>query len=239
MDCVQPPPRAVIFDLGDVLFAWSAKTTTTIPSRKLRDILSTAIWSSYDRGEITRDTCYELSGLEFSLSASEIAEAFAQARKSIHTNPGLIDLIHTLKQDSAVNVYAMSNIGREDFEGLSEILDWSLFDRVFTSAAAGMRKPELRFYHYVLDQIGLAGSQVIFIDDKEENVNAAREVDIRSLVSSESTVVKLRQMFESPAARGWRWLFRNAKRCNSVTDNGVSFADNFAKLLILDTLLDQ
>ncbi|KAI5917034.1 hypothetical protein F4810DRAFT_716849 [Camillea tinctor] len=101
----------------------------------------------------------------------------------------------------------MSNVGKEDFEELTTKMDWPLFDRVFTSATAGMRKPELRFYLHVLDNIGLAGNQVVFIDDKEKN--------------------------------GWRYLFQNAKQCDSVTESGVTFADNFAKLLIVDSLQDQ
>ncbi|KAH7322489.1 Haloacid dehalogenase-like hydrolase-domain-containing protein [Stachybotrys elegans] len=236
MSRLQAPPRAVIFDLGDVLFAWSAKTTTTIPARKLREILSTPIWHSFDRGEITRDECYELSAAKFSLSASEIADAFAQARKSLEPNKEIIAFIYQLKQYASVKVYAMSNIGKEDFEGLGEKMDWKLFDQVFTSAAAGMRKPEQRFYHYVLGQIGLQGNEVIFIDDRKDNIESARQCGIRGLVFDESTVSTLREVFDDPAAKGWRWLFQNANNCDSLTDNGIAFADSFAKLLVMDTL---
>ncbi|KAI9150073.1 Short-chain dehydrogenase/reductase [Paramyrothecium foliicola] len=238
MDQIQPPPRAVIFDLGDVLFAWSAKTTTSIPAKTLREILSTPIWYSYDRGEITRDVCYRLSSEKFSFSVSEIAEAFAQARESLQPNPDVIAFIRELKQDASVRVYAMSNIGKEDYEGLLEKMDCALFDRVFTSAAAGMRKPESRFYHYVSDQVGLTASQIVFIDDRKDNIQAAQALGIHAFVFDESIVRALRHIFDNPAAKGWRWLFQNAKHCNSITDNGIAFADNFAKLLIVDTLPD-
>lgn len=239
MSALQPPPRGVIFDLGDVLFKWSANTTTTIPARKLRDILSTPIWNSYERGEITRDACYELSARKFSLPASEIAEAFAQARESLCSDHAITTFLHELRKDPAIQVYAMSNVGKEDFEELATKMDWSLFDRVFTSAAAGMRKPELEFYRHVLDDIGLTGNQVIFIDDKEENVNAARAVGIGGYIFGKSTVGTLHEIFNSPVGKGWRYLYQNAKLCESITDSGVTFADNFAKLLILDALQDQ
>jgi hypothetical protein len=32
--------------------------------------------------------------------------------------------------------------------------DWTIFDQVFTSAAAGTRKPNLSFFHFVLHKIG-------------------------------------------------------------------------------------
>ncbi|KAI5862500.1 Haloacid dehalogenase-like hydrolase-domain-containing protein [Durotheca rogersii] len=235
----QNRPRAVVFDLGDVLFSWSAKTTTTIPARKLREILSTPIWYSYDRGEITRDACYELSAQKFSLSAVEIAEAFSQARESLQPDAAIVSFLQELKKDPTVKVYAMSNIGKEDFEELTTKIEWTLFDRVFTSAAAGKRKPELGFYRDVLDHIGLTGSQVLFIDDKGENVHAAQSLGIRAFVFGESTIHRLHRIFDSAVGKGWGYLFQNAKHCDSVTDSGVSFKDNFAKLLIADSLQDQ
>lgn len=239
MESLQAPPRAVIFDLGDVLFTWSATTTTTIPARKLRDILSTPIWDSYERGEITRDVCYELSAQKFSIKPSEISEALSQARESLQSNDAIIQLLRELKKDPSVQLYAMSNIGKEDFEDLESIMDWSLFDRIFTSAAAGTRKPEMSFYRYVLNQINLDGNQVIFIDDKEENVHAASELGIRGFVFEESTVEHLHKILNGPLGKGWRYLFQNASYCETVTSSGVSFADNFAKLLILDVLGDR
>lgn len=238
MDSLQTPPKAVIFDLGDVLFAWSPNTTTTIPARKLREILSTPLWHSYERGEITRNACYELSARLLSLQASEIAYAFVQARASLQSNHTIVSILRELKKDPTIQVYAMSNVGKEDFEELATKLDWSLFDQVFTSAAAGSRKPEPGFYRYVLGRIGLAGNQVVFVDDKEENVLAARALGIRGVVFGEATVHTLREMCDTPISKGWRYLIRNAKQCNSITDSGIAFADNFAKLLIADSLHD-
>lgn len=238
MDFQQAPPRGVILDLAGALFTWSANTKTTIPGGQLQAIRSTLVWYSYERGEITQDACYELSVQQFSLPASEIAEAFAQARRSLQTDDAIVSLLRELNEDPATQVYAMSNVGKEDFEALATKMDWRLFDRVFTSAAAGMRKPDLRFYCHVLDCIGLAGNQVVFIDDKEENVRAAQALGIRGYVFGESTIHVLRKMFDSAVGKGWRWLFRNAERCDSVMDSGVTFEDNFAKLLIMDVLQD-
>lgn len=239
MSFLQPPPRAVIFDLGDVLFTWSATTTTTVSARKLREILSTPTWFRYERGEITRDACYELSAQQFSIEKSEIAESFSQARQSLQRHNGIIQFLNGLKEGPSIQVYAMSNIGKEDFEDLESKMDWSLFDRVFTSAAAGTRKPEMGFYRYVLNQISLKGDQVVFIDDKEENVRAARGLGIRGLVFEESTIQNLQEIFNGAIGKGWGYLFQHASHCDSITSNGVTFADNFAKLLILDVLGDR
>lgn len=239
MDLLPAPPRAVVFDLGDVLFNWSADTKSTLTSRQLRAILSTPIWYAYDRGEITRDACYDLSAKQFSLSASEVAEAFVQARKSLQPNPSIVSFLRELKESPSIQVFAMSNIGKEDFDELAESIDWSLFDRVFTSAEAGMRKPELDFYRHVLDQISIPGEGVTFVDDKEENVVAAKTLGIRGIVFEQSTIQSLREMLNTPISKGWIYLFQHAKQCDSITSSGVAFADNFAKLLIADTLKQE
>ncbi|KAK6957283.1 hypothetical protein Daesc_000065 [Daldinia eschscholtzii] len=239
MDFLQAPPRGLVFDLGDVLFTWSANTTTSIPAQKLRAILSTPIWYSYERGEISRDVCYELSAQQFSLPAPEIAEAFAQARESLQPDHAIVSFLRELKKDPSIHVYAMSNIGKEDFEEIATKTDWEIFDRVFTSATVGMRKPELRFYCHVLDHINLAGNQVVFIDDKEENVSGAQAVGIRGFVFGKPTTHMLHEMLNSPAGKGWRYLFQNVKQCSSITDGGIVFVDNFAKLLVADILKDR
>lgn len=238
MGFLQAPPRAIIFDLGDVLFTWSAITTTTVPARKLRNILSTPTWNRYERGEITRDVGSELSTQQFSINASVIAEAFSQEQESLQSHHAIIQLLRELKEDPSVQLYAMSNIGKEDFEELKSKMDWSICDRVFTSEAAGTRKPETDFYRYVLNQISLDGNQVVFIDDKEANAHAARELGIRGFVFEESTAHNLHDILNNPVGKGWRYLFQHADYCDSVTSSAVSFADNFAKPLIRDVLDD-
>ncbi|CCD33681.1 hypothetical protein BofuT4_P066400.1 [Botrytis cinerea T4] len=242
MDFLYVPPRAIVFDLDDVLFKWSVAidaTTTKVSPRYLEMIRSTPIWYSYERGEITQNVCYELSAEKFSLSASDIAEAFAQARACLQSDHVIVAFIRKLKIDPAVQVYAMCNFGKEDFDELATKMDWKLFDGVFPSAEPGMRKPELGFYRNVLDRIDLAGSQVLFIDGKKENVDTARALGIRRFVFGNSTIGSLSQTFHSPIGKGWRWLYQNANKCDSFTTNQVTFADNFAKLLIMETLQDQ
>lgn len=239
MNRLLPPPRAIIFDLGDVLFTWSANTNSAITTRQLRDILSTPIWYSYDRGEITRDACFERSAKNFLLPEREIAQAFAQARQSLQPDPFVVSFLRELNENPTIQVYAMSNIGKEDFEELATRMDWSLFNRVFTSAEAGMRKPDLEFYRYVLHQIAISGNDIVFIDDKEENISAAQALGIRGCIFEHSTIQSLRETLDSPIGKGWRYLFQHAKECNSITNSGIAFEDNFARLLIADSLQNK
>jgi FMN phosphatase YigB (HAD superfamily) len=151
------PYSAIIFDLGDVLFSWSAETKTSISPKTLRQILESPTWYEFERGLVSQDDCYIRVGEQFNIPAPEIAKAFQDARDSLAANTQLITLIKELKAQSLLTVVAMSNISQPDYEYLrSKSGDWSIFDHVYTSAAAGERKPNLGFYQHVISSTGIS-----------------------------------------------------------------------------------
>ena len=227
-------PKVVIFDLGDVLFSWSSKTTTTLPSKLLREFLSSNVWKRYECGKIGQDACYQQIAQDFAVPALEVAEAFRQARESLQPNAELLSLLRSLKEGIRARIFAMSNISKEDYAALSEKFDFSIFDRVFISGAAGMRKPNTNFFQHVMQEIGLNPSETLFIDDKPENVQAAQALGVNGLVFDDTAVGKLRDLIEDPISKAYKYLHNNARRFDSVTDSGVVISDNFAQLLILD-----
>ena len=235
---LQVPVRGIIFDLGDVLFTWSPNTNTTISAATIRKVLCSLTWFEYECGRLSQDSCYEQIGHEFSIEASQVAEAFSQARESLRPDEKVVTFLKHLRESASISVYAMSNVAREDFAALSPKMDWSLFDRVFTSGAVGMRKPDQSFFDHVLQEINLAPGQVIFVDDKQENVLAADLLRIRGILFDNSTVHTLHTLLDGPVARGYEYLYRNAKRFDSITDGGVVVKDNFAELLILEATQD-
>jgi len=132
----------------------------------------------------------------------------------------------------------MSNISKEDFFALSEMMDWSVFDRVFDSGETGMRKPNPEFYRHVLQEINLAPEQVVFVDDKQENVLAAESLGMKAFIFDQSTIRNIHTMLDGPIAKGCEYMYRNAKRFDSITESGVVVNDNFSQLLILEALQD-
>lgn len=235
----QLPVKGVIFDLGDVLFTWSPNTTTVISPKALRSFLSSPTWFQYECGHLSQDACYESISEEFSVEYSQVAEAFSQARASLQPHSQLVEVIKDLKKRPLLRVYAMSNVAKEDFAALADKMDWSLFDRVFTSGEAGMRKPNPDFYKHVLQEIELAPEQVLFVDDKEENVLAAESLGMDAFIFDRATLGNLQTILDDTVARGREYLYRNAKKFDSVTDSGIVVADNFAELLILEAMQDR
>lgn len=228
------PVKALIFDWGDVLFQWSRNTETPIPPSVIEKIVSSPPWHLYESGQLSQLECYERVARQFGLDNSEVAEAFVQMHASLQPDAAVVAFIKGLRKDTPVRIYVMSNIAKEDFQALGNMMDPALFDGVFTSGAYGMRMPDQDFYNKVLEDIDLEPEEVVFINDRHDNVAAATDLGIRGLVFDERTVQTLRGVLDEPATRARNFLHRNAKKFQSETDSGIYVGDNFASLLILE-----
>ncbi|KLO09123.1 HAD-like protein [Schizopora paradoxa] len=212
----------LIFDLGDVLFTWSADTKTKVPPRTLRKIIGSATWFAYEKGDLEEDQVHHGVSMEFGFSPDEVSAALQGARESLQRNLQLIAFIKEIKATRSLKVFAMSNISAPDWAYLRDKAlpeDWALFDRVFTSAEARERKPNLGFYRQVLEATGADPSRTVFVDDKLENVLSARSLGLNAIVfdSSEEAIRKVTNLVGDPLQRASAWLTENAKRMLSMT----------------------
>jgi HAD superfamily hydrolase (TIGR01509 family) len=233
----------VIFDIGDVLFTWSADTKTNISSVTLRKILRSSTWFQYEKGNLEEGECYDLVAREFDVESSEVRHALQGARDSLRGDPDMIAMLHELRNKTGARLYAMSNISAPDWEVLrhkGRREDWDLFERVFTSAEAHERKPNLGYYRQVLSATGIDPERTAFVDDKLENVLTARSLGLKGIVFRTFFDVErqLKMLFRDPVAAGEQWLRANAKQMRSETNTGIVLEENFAQLLILEATGD-
>jgi putative hydrolase of the HAD superfamily len=56
-----------------------------------------------------------------------------------------------------------------------------LFDRCFFSCHMGVAKPDLRYFQAILAELQLGPDEVIFVDDKPENVRSASSLGIHAI----------------------------------------------------------
>ncbi|KAG8217264.1 HAD-like protein [Butyriboletus roseoflavus] len=233
----------IIFDFGDVLFTWSANTGTSISPKTLHSVLRSVTWFEYEKGNLDEDETYRLAAAEFSLDSSELGATFRVARESLQSDPSMITLLHELKGKFNIRLFAMSNISAPDWEVLRHKArpeDWALFERVFTSAAARERKPNLGFFRHVLESAGIDPRRTAFVDDKLENVISARSLGLKGIVftSFDEVACELRALVRDPVVDGERYLRDHAKEMKSVTSTGHVLEENFVPLLILEATGD-
>lgn len=60
--------------------------------------------------------------------------------------------------------------------------DYRFFDKVYASHLIGYMKPDHRFYLHILKEEGFEPENTVFIDDMDENVQAASDIGIQSFI---------------------------------------------------------
>ena len=91
-------------------------------------------------------------------------------------NPDALEMVNRLKK-SNYEVFLLSNATPEIVKGNISRHDYfSLFDRCYFSYQIGCRKPSPEAYLTVTNENRLSPAECYFIDDKEENVLAARKI---------------------------------------------------------------
>ena len=250
---MAPPPRILVLDLGDVLFNYNALGLTEFPPKTFRAIVTSPEWAALERGEIDQDEALRRLSAHprIHVPALKIEAGLAQCRKSLSVNLKLFRLLTQFKEKmkgvgGGLKIYAMTNISNFDYgllrmELSAQGLDWGLFDGVFTSFQAGMRKPEARFYGHVIQQTGALPKDMVFVDDKAENVDAAAAAGIRGIVfkTPEKLIYQLHLMFLDPRVLGGRsWLKANARKLVNHIEGKVQFEDAFSQFLIMEATND-
>lgn len=74
----------------------------------------------------------------------------------------------------------LSNLSVLDKSRIDKQLNLSEYDYVFLSFEIGEVKPNKEIYEYVLNNVPFKGSDILFLDDAESNINAALSLGINA-----------------------------------------------------------
>ncbi len=171
--------RAVIFDIGNVLIEWRPERHyDRVMPRERREALFAevdlhAMNAAVDLGKPFRETVYDF------------AERHPKWRDEIRlwhddwirmASPEIGRSVRLLRALRArgVPVFALSNFGIGTFEmAEAEYPFLREFDRAFVSGHLGLAKPDPAIYELVERETGFSGADLLFADDREDNIAAA------------------------------------------------------------------
>jgi len=109
-----------------------------------------------------------------------------------HFNPGIIketkDIIVQLKNHS--RVVCGTNVIDSHYNHLLKRGEYDIFDKIYASYFMGISKPNPDFYRYILKEEGVKPEEAVFVDDTEENIIAARNIGIKSILFKKSDALK-------------------------------------------------
>ena len=192
--------RAVVFDYGMVLSglpdakAHAELLRITGLSHEAFEALYWVDRHAYDRGDLNGLSFWQklASDAALNLSPEEIDELNCwDARMWTTSNPEMLAWHQELKAHG-IETAILSNMGDSVLESIAENFAWIAdFDVLIWSYQHGMAKPEPAIYELLLSKLGAAPEETLFLDDKLENIEAARQLGIVGLQFS--TVEKLRQ----------------------------------------------
>ncbi|WP_417220913.1 HAD family hydrolase [Arthrobacter sp.] len=187
---MAPAPHDVdwyLFDYGMVLSLapdtadWQRLNAAT--GRDL-DAPDSSYWAhrhAFDAGELT-SAHYWTAVLERDVHPPEIErldrlDAALWARQ----NPATARVLERLRASGA-RLALLSNMPVRQSEIYTAEADWPRgFDRLFFSGPLRLAKPDRRIYEHVLADLDTQASAVVFIDDKAENLEAARGLGMRTV----------------------------------------------------------
>ena len=117
-------------------------------------------------------------------SAEELwTEPFARL---VRPRAGTVALVKSLRGEG-YRVYLFSNTSLPHVRFIRRAGWDKLFDGVLTSCELRSCKPSPTAFRRALERVGATPSEVVFIDDKEENVRGAKEFGMRAALRFTST----------------------------------------------------
>jgi putative hydrolase of the HAD superfamily len=188
------PYRAVIFDLGGVVFpspfeafdaydranALEPGTVRTL----IRASSETGAWAALERGELSMDAFADALDAEalaagFQLDARRL---MGQIGSSLGPRPEMARAIERIRT-RGLRTAALTNNWADDRRrstpnGLRET---ELFDVIVESSVEGLRKPDPRIYAVALARLDVLASEAVFLDDLGMNLKPAREMGMATI----------------------------------------------------------
>jgi HAD superfamily hydrolase (TIGR01509 family) len=240
----QSPYTAIILELLNVVMKTSLDQLTAVPHLTYQSLICCSSTLQFQRNEISYTEYKRRLQAEWYLTPSVIDTMFTQVQGAMTVNTDLLEQLRHLKtmMDGRLQIYAVTNASEKDSVHMASLpVDWTIFDRIFTSADMGMRKPELRCFRHVLQCLSKSPHELIFIDAEPENVLTAQSLGMRGIKSSSAEEIEqlLHSLILDPLSRARSFLRQNAKELHSTSENDTVIKENFAQLLIMEATGDK
>ncbi len=191
----------VIFDLGKVLVRFDVKNLfrKILPNEKEVDFFlnNVCTWEWH----INQDTQYDTSK-----AGEDLIKKFPKYKKAIlafyerflemidGTYDKNVALALSLKK-KGIPIYILSNFPGDQFDRYMSKNDFlKEFNGMVVSGKVGVKKPDPQIYKMAIDQFDCEPNKTLFIDDRIENIDAAKKFGIQTihLINPESLEEKIK-----------------------------------------------
>lgn len=146
----------------DILEKWTYRNSSGVHAGKLNDEKDIRDW--IDRLERI---------MEIDVPFEVFKEAYEEEFEKVEHYEEVVEYIHSLKDKCKIAI--LSNLNAFDRKRINAHMNFEKFDYVFLSFEIGMKKPDKQIYEYVLDKLKVSPEDILFVDDKLVNIEAAQK----------------------------------------------------------------
>jgi putative hydrolase of the HAD superfamily len=178
----------MVWDLGGVVLRWEPVELVRealahrTPGHDPADVVALlfggfapgGFWEEFDRGRIGRDEVAEHMAAGSGLDVAEVRRVLDSVSGHLALRPASVALLERVRSAGHRVVY-LSNMPGPYVDDLDVLLD-PLFDGGVFSCRVREVKPEPQIFRVAEEVLDLDPEQLLFLDDREPNVDAAREV---------------------------------------------------------------
>lgn len=181
--------RALIFDLGNVVFNvdfgliykhWSEYSD--VSCEKIKNYFEhDKNFDKFERGDLTEEEYRKITNKNLGMNLS--TEDFDEGLTALYLDEcdDINSLLKELKKSFRIIALSNTNIIHKRVWRNKYKDTMDQFEKIFSSHEINTRKPETEPYLIALDYLKMKPEEVIFLDDKEENIEPAKTLGIKTI----------------------------------------------------------
>jgi epoxide hydrolase-like predicted phosphatase len=179
--------KSIIFDWGGVLIDDPAPGLMQYCAKSLKvskeDYIKahTKFEADFQKGLISEDTFWEQICSELNVPKPNTPSLWAEAFEAAYIPRDDMFSMAASLQENGFKTAVLSNTEAPAMQ-LFHRQQYDMFDVLVFSCLEGVEKPERKIYEITLKKLGSLPEQSVFIDDKPEYINGAKEVGIKTLL---------------------------------------------------------
>ena len=178
----------LVFDLGGVVVTYDRAALLAelyadpvTHAAMCRGIDEHLDWPGLDRGTLSEAEAVARAAARSGVTEAEFARFLERMAVAWTPIPETVALLHQLRADGHA-LFCLSNMHPPSLTFLERSFDfWGVFTGAVISCRVGFCKPEPSIYAHLIERHALAASDTIFIDDRDDNLEAARAFGIRTI----------------------------------------------------------
>ncbi|MBQ8404554.1 MAG: HAD family phosphatase [Clostridia bacterium] len=194
--------KNIIFDCGKVIMQYDERYICSFVAEDKDDIellatvaMARKYWNAFDEGTLTEEVYLREVKKELPAHLHGAVEKLcAEWTSHMPPVPGMEAVVRELHENGK-KLYLLSNFNQRLRGELHLAPALKMFDGLVISGEIGMVKPNADIYEYLLDTYKLDPAECIFVDDREDNIEAGEKVGIKGYLF-DGDAEKLRTYFK-------------------------------------------